>query len=126
MTALAKTAAIRRGRLGELAAVWWLRLKGFRILGRGVKVGRGSGAGEVDIVARRGELVAFVEVKTRATLAEAAHALDPRQRRRIERAAAFFLARRGDLAGCSVRFDAVLVAPWRFPRHVTDAWRMDA
>jgi putative endonuclease len=106
-----------------MLAGWWLRLKGFRIVARQVTVGRGSGAGEVDIVARRGRLVAFVEVKARPTRAEAALCLTERQRRRIEKGAAFFLSRRPELAGCDVRFDAVLVAPWRLPRHIADAWR---
>lgn len=121
-----RTEARTRGRLAEEAAVWLLRLKGFRILARGFAVGRGSGAGEVDIIARRGRLLAFVEVKARATPVQAAEALRASQRRRIERAAEAFLARRPDLAGSAIRFDAVLVVPGRLPRHVADAWRVGA
>ncbi|CAA7621318.1 YraN family protein [Magnetospirillum sp. SS-4] len=115
--------ARRRGRMAEFLAAAWLRLKFYRILARGVSGGRGSGAGEIDIVARRGRIIAFVEVKSRHTLAEAADSLGPAQRRRIERAAGAFLARRPHLAGLHVRFDAVLVAPGRLPRHIPDAWR---
>jgi putative endonuclease len=115
-----------RGRLAEGLAVAWLRLKLYRILARGMVGGRGSGAGEVDIVARRGDLVAFVEVKTRSNLRDAAESLGTAQRRRIERAAAAFLARRADLAGCAIRFDVILVTPGRLPRHIADAWRPEA
>jgi len=120
-----RQAAQRRGKTAERVAALWLGLKGYGILAKGLKSGRGSGAGEVDLVARRGELVAFVEVKRRATLDQAIESLTPFQRQRIQRAAAAFLARRPELAGCGVRFDMVLIAPWRLPRHVPDAWRID-
>ncbi len=120
-----RIAARRRGMAAETLAALWLRLKLYRVLARGVKTGRGSGVGEVDIVARRGRVVVFVEVKARASLEQAADSLGAAQRRRIERGAAFFLAHRPDLAGCDVRFDAVLVVPGRLPRHIPDAWRMD-
>ena len=119
-------AAHQRGKAAETLAALWLRLKLYRILARGSVTGRGSRAGEVDIIAKRGNVVAFVEVKARQNLTDAAVALGPAQRRRIDRAAAAFLARRADLAGCAVRFDAVLVAPGRWPRHILDAWRPNA
>ena len=121
-----REAARRRGKAAETLAALWLRLKLYRILARGAVTGRGSGAGEVDLVAKRGKMVVFVEVKARPTLAEAAESLGVSQRRRIERAAGAFLARRPDLAGCSLRFDVVLVAPGRWPRHILDAWRPTA
>jgi len=120
-----RQAAQRRGKAAERVAALWLRLKGYGILAQGLKSGRGSGAGEVDLVARRGDLVAFVEVKNRPTMDQALDSLSPFQRQRIERGAAAFLARRPELAGCGVRFDMVLVAPWRLPRHIPDAWRID-
>ena len=125
MNSAPRQAAQRRGKAAERIATLWLRLKGYGILAQGLKSGRGSGAGEVDLVARRGDLVAFVEVKSRATLDQAVDSLTSLQRRRIERGAAAFLARRPELAGCGVRFDMVLVAPWRLPRHIPDAWRID-
>lgn len=120
------SAAARRGRRGETLAVWWLRLKGWRVLARGFSIGRGRSAGEVDMIVRRGDVVAFVEVKARRHLDQAAAAITAHQRQRIRRAAQAFVAGRPDLAGCALRFDAVLVAPGRFPRHICDAWRMDA
>jgi len=82
-------------------------------------------AGEIDIIARRGQVLAIIEVKARATVADAVSSVTPRQRRRIARAAASFLAARPELAGSSVRFDVMLVAPRRIPRHLPGAWRAD-
>jgi putative endonuclease len=93
----------------------------YRILARRHK----SHLGEVDLIARRGRLLVFAEVKARATLAAAAEALGPRQRRRIARAAAHYQARLPAGADCRIRFDLVLVRPWRWPVHVADAWRPD-
>jgi putative endonuclease len=111
--------AWRRGRLAEAAAALLLRLKGFRILARGYKVP----VGEIDLIARRGRLVLFVEVKARASADAANEALNPRQRRRIERAAGWFLARHPEIAACDLRYDLMLVTPWRWPIHIGDAWR---
>ena len=111
------------GRRAEGLCVWVLRLKGYGIVARRHVTGRGSGAGEIDILARRGGVLAVIEVKARASLEEAAHALRPQQRQRLVRAATALLARRPDLADLALRFDAMLVAPGRWPRHVMDAWR---
>ncbi len=103
----------------ERRAAWWLRLRGYRILVRRFR----CQAGEIDLVARRGATIAFVEVKYRASREDAAYAVTPRQRQRIERAAAVYLGRNRSTDGCDVRFDAVLLGPGRWPRHVADAWR---
>ena len=118
--AAARRAAERRGRRGERAAAWWLRLKGYRILAQGFRLA----VGEIDLVARRGAVLAFVEVKSRPDLGEAAAAIGPVQRQRIARAAEAFLQRHPGLAALSPRFDAILVAPGRWPRHIEDAWRI--
>lgn len=116
----------QRGRRGETLAAWWLRLHGWRVVARGFVVGRGTGAGEIDLIVRRGGVLAFVEVKARPTLEQAAQAITPRQQDRIRRAAQAFLGRRPEFSACTLRFDAVLVAPGRLPRHISDAWRMEA
>ncbi|HEY5597871.1 MAG TPA: YraN family protein [Kiloniellales bacterium] len=113
--------AYGRGRRAELMAAWWLRLKGYRILARGFRVP----VGEIDLIARRGRTLALVEVKARPDLATAHAAIGPRQRRRVARAAASFLQRNPALAECDVRFDVVLLAPGRRPRHLAGAWRSD-
>lgn len=116
----------RTGKRAEIMAAWWLRLKGYAILARGWTNRRGSGAGEIDIVAKRGRLLVFVEVKARADADSAAHALRPAQRSRISRGAQAFVAAHPHLEQCAMRFDVVLVSPGRWPRHISDAWRMDA
>jgi putative endonuclease len=115
----ARQRAERRGRMAEWLCLWHLRLRGWHILARGWR----CPSGEIDILARRGGVLAVIEVKRRAAFAAAAHALAPRQRRRIERAAAAYLNTRPDLAGLDLRFDLMLVMPWRLPHHWRDAWR---
>lgn len=112
----------RLGRLAEEAAVWYLRLKGWRILERRFVTGRATQAGEVDIIAARAGVLAFVEVKARPSQDEAAHAIQPRQRERIVRGAEAYLARHPELADKDIRFDAVLISGTQV-RHLPDAWR---
>jgi putative endonuclease len=107
------------GRRAEAVSAWFLRLKGYRILARRFR----TPVGEIDIVAQRGRVVAFVEVKARASPAVALESVSARQQRRIRRAAEAFLQRRPDIAGCDLRFDLVAVSPWQLPAHVIDAWR---
>ncbi len=114
-----RRAAWTRGRRAEWLAAWWLRLKGYRILARDFR----TPLGEIDLIARRGRVLALVEVKARPTLAEAGEAIGPRQRARIGRAARAFLQHRPALGALDMRFDVVLVAPRRRPRHLMDAWR---
>jgi len=115
----ARHRAYRRGRLAEAACAAALMLRGYRILGRRLR----SPVGEIDIVARRGAVLAIIEVKARPDAAAAAEAVTPRQRDRLVRAAGWVVAGRPDLAEMQIRFDVMLVTPWRWPRHVVDAWR---
>ena len=108
----------RAGRRAEWVAAALLTLKGYRILARGFAVA----GGEIDIVALRGDSLAFVEVKARADLDSTLAAIDGAKRRRIARAAAVWLARNAWAAGFAFRGDAVLIAPRRWPRHVVDAF----
>lgn len=105
------------GRRAETIAAWWLRLKGWKILARRLRVP----VGEVDIVARRGRTVAFVEVKARATAADAALALDEYRLRRVAAAAAS-LAHRFVREGDDIRIDAIFIVPRRLPRHMANVW----
>ena len=115
----ARRRAWRWGRLAETLCALDLRVRGYRIIARRLR----CPLGEIDIVARRGRILAVVEVKARGGGADAADAIGPRQRDRITRAAGWLLTTRPDLAALDVRFDAMLVAPWRRPRHIRDAWR---
>jgi putative endonuclease len=113
--------AERRGRLAEFLCRWHLRLRGWRIVASHWR----CPSGEIDILARRGRVLAIIEVKARRDFAIAAESVLPRQRRRIARAASAFLMTRPDLAMLTVRFDVMLVAPPRPPRHLPGAWRSD-
>lgn len=109
--------AEERGRKAERLAGWWLQLHGWRILARRARVP----GGEVDLVARRGRTLAFVEVKARADEAGAAMALDRNRLKRVAVAAERLAPRYCE--GCEVvRVDAVYVLPGRLPRHVLDVW----
>ena len=78
-----------------------------------------------EVGVRRRNVLVFVEVKARVGHDEAAWAITPRQRRRIVSAAQAWLARHPADAACAIRFDAVLVAPWRLPRHMPAAFNSD-
>jgi putative endonuclease len=109
--------AERGGRRAERCAAWWLRLKGWRILA----VRARTPVGEVDLVARRGRILAFVEVKARASADEAAWALDDYRLRRVAAAAEALMpryARESD----TVRIDAIFIVPRRWPRHMSHVW----
>lgn len=118
----ARAAAERRGRWAETLCVWSLRLRGWRILERRRAGRRGLGVGEIDIVARRGRVVAFIEVKARARARDAVEAVTAAQRARIVRAAEIFIARAPQAAGCDARFDVMTVSGL-LPLHMADAWR---
>ncbi|MGH6811767.1 MAG: YraN family protein [Methylocella sp.] len=113
--------ANRQGMLAERLAALALRLKGYHILACRYRVRDG----EIDIVARRGDTVAFVEVKVRPTLDEARTAIDFVKRRRISRAAKTWLASNPWAAPLTWRGDAVYIAPWRWPRHGIAAFGLD-
>ena len=110
-----------RGQLAELLCRWHLRLRGWHILASDWR----CPAGEIDILARRRGILAAIEVKSRADFATGALALLPRQRRRIGRAVETFLLMRPELAPLALRFDIMIVAPRRWPRHLPGAWRSD-
>jgi len=111
-----------RGRRAEVLSAWWLRALGHRVLARRWR----CPAGEIDLIARRGGVLAFVEVKARPSVSTALEAVSPHQRHRIERAAEAFLSQQPKWRNLDVRFDVMVVAPGRPPRHVRDAWRPGA
>jgi putative endonuclease len=113
-----RLAAFRTGVSAETRAAAFLIAKRYRILARRFRTPHG----EIDLVARRGNLVIFVEVKARASLDEAAYAVTPRQQRRIIDAAQAWLAAHPEHAELELRFDVMLIAPRRLPRHVMAAF----
>lgn len=114
---MTRQAAEQRGRRAETLAAWWLRFHGWSILARRARVA----GGEVDLVARRGHTLAFIEVKQRASALAADWSLDQYRLRRVAVAAerlAVRFARPGDL----IRIDAMFIVPRRLPRHLTNVW----
>lgn len=109
------------GRRAETAAALWLQLKGYRILDRRARMP----ACEIDLVARKGKFVVFVEVKSRRSHAQALEAVTPQLRQRLEEAANQWVSRRRGLREALWRFDVVLLAPGRLPKHMRDAWRAE-
>nr|WP_144031886.1 YraN family protein [Bradyrhizobium cosmicum] len=114
----ARVAAFRTGISAESRAAAYLMAKGYRILAKRYRTPHG----EIDIVARRRNLIAFVEVKARATLDDAAFAVTPRQQQRIIDAAQGWLVAHPEHAELELRFDAMLIAPRSLPRHVLAAF----
>src|SRR4051812_49385771 len=122
LKAPARVAAFRTGISAEGRAAAYLMMKGYRILARRFR----TPYGEIDIVARRRNLVAFVEVKARPSLDEAAYAVTPRQQQRIVAAAEAWLMAHPEHADFDLRFDAMLIAPRRLPRHLLAAFDASA
>ena len=111
----------RRGRFAESLALASLRLKGYRLLARRFK----SGPGEVDLIMRRGDVTAFIEVKVRATNDLAVEAVTEYQSRRIAAAASVWMARDPKAALGICRFDIVAVSPYQWPRHIPNAFTVE-
>jgi len=118
LPSVSRQKAYRRGHRGEWLAAAALMVKGYRILARRYR----TKLGEIDLIARRGDLVLIVEVKARKTLIDAMEAIARESERRIEGAADLWLSRQPDYGRLSVRFDMVAVLPWRWPVHVENAF----
>jgi putative endonuclease len=114
--------AYLRGHAAERRCALLLRLKGWRILERRYR----TPVGEIDLIAKRGRIIAAIEIKARQTLIEALEAVTPHQQRRIERAAQAFLSRHPKWRNLGFRFDVMAVTPRQWPKHVTDAWRPES
>lgn len=110
--------ALRRGHLSEYIAALYLFAKGYRILA----IRHRTKLGEIDIIARKGDLAVFVEVKARRGEREAIDAVAPAAQHRIRAASDLWLARRADHAALSQRYDIVAILPGRWPRHFPDAF----
>ena len=104
----------RRGLTAELLAAAFLICRGYRILARRFR----TRSGEIDLIAVRGRLVAFIEVKRRRDAIAAESAITPRQRQRIFRAADAWISRHPRYADCDRRFDVIFILPMRWPRHI--------
>jgi putative endonuclease len=113
-----KQAAHAHGHRAESIAVWYLRLKGYRLLARRFK----STLGEIDLILRKRKTLIFVEVKARRTIDDSLAAVTPQQSRRISQAASLFTARY-DMSGIDEqRFDIVAVPSYLWPTHIQNAF----
>lgn len=110
--------AYRHGKRSEWLAAAALMLKGYRI----VAIRYRTRLGEIDLIARRRDLVLMVEVKARRNLIEAMEAISMTSERRIEAAADLWLAKQPDHARLSIRFDMIAILPRRWPVHIENAF----
>ncbi len=114
-----RLAAYRSGLRAEWIAAWYLRLRGYRILKSRYK----TPAGEIDLIARKGACLVFVEVKFRPGQDQALEAVSQHSRRRIERAALLFLAEQNMPMAAEMRFDVIAVTSLFSIRHLDNAWQ---
>ena len=108
----------RDGWDAEVRAGRWLVRRGWRIEAHRWRLGHH----DLDLIARQGELVAFVEVKARSFSHQEGDALMAVNHRRIIRAAQLWLTRRPELAAEDLRFDVIFLAPFAWPRHIVSAF----
>ncbi len=116
-----RRAAYAYGLHAETVAALWLRARLFTVLERNYRVN----GGEIDIIAKRGRTIAFVEVKARGALEDAAISITPQKQRRFRRAANRWLATHAWAAGFTLRADAIFIAPGKLPRHVENAFALE-
>lgn len=117
------TTNYRAGHFAEKVALLWLMLRGYWPIAMNFSVGRGTGAGEVDLIVCRGKTLVFVEVKYRHTEEKGRLAISPKNQARITRASEVFLARHPRYKNFNIRYDAVFISPKHFPKHLKNAWR---
>ena len=111
-----------QGKFAEFIALQYLRLKGYSLVACNYTTGRGTGAGEIDIIIKNQNTLVFIEVKKRQTLTDAAYAIQPKQQQRIRRGAEAFLASHPEYYDFNIRFDAILVeSPFKI-KHIENAF----
>lgn len=113
-----KSSSYKRGLWAETLCAWFLRAKGYRILEQRYK----KTTGEIDLIARRGKKIAFIEVKARDKAEDAYYAINRRNRKRVTQTAQGFLAKHRQYDGFETRFDVMVVTRYGWPRHLVNAW----
>ena len=111
------------GKLAEFAAIAYFLTHGYSVIEHNYITGRGTGAGEIDLIVKKKNLLVFVEVKKRTHLEKATYAILPAQQHRIWKAAENFIQDHPEFSEFDIRFDAFLFcSPFCF-QHISDAWR---
>jgi len=113
-----ETTGHSKGLIAEFKARAFMRSKGYRILEKRFKTPHG----EVDLIAKMGNTIVFVEVKLRKTKEAAAEAISAKNKRRVRTAAELYLQKYPEYAECDVRFDALILAPGAWPEHIENAF----
>ena len=111
-----------KGQRAEFLARIYMILHGYRIIARNYVTGRGTTAGEIDFIAKRGHCIVFAEVKERQTLDSAAYAISAKQQQRLIRGAECFIKNNPQYQGFDLRFDAILIVLPFTIRHIKNAW----
>ncbi|MFC7292386.1 YraN family protein [Hirschia litorea] len=109
-----------KGRRAELLASLFLMIKGYQILAHRVRMH----SGEIDIIAKKGALIAFIEVKARKSIERGQHAVTDRSWRRIARTAEIWMSHKPNFSKCDWRYDLLVIAPFALPKHFQDYWRL--
>ncbi len=112
----------KSGKFAEFIAKFYLRLSGYRILKSRFVIGKGTGRGEIDIIAKRFNTVVFIEVKKRKTIETAGFSIFSTQQYRINKSAEAFLSQHNYLQNCNCRFDAILFNKFYLFKHIKNAW----
>ena len=112
----------KSGQLAELIALLCLIFKGYRLVAKNYKTGKGTHAGEIDLIVKKKDVIVFVEVKKRATIANAAYSISSNQQERIKRGAIAFISKHSKYKNCDLRFDAILVQLPCKVEHLKNAW----
>lgn len=116
----------KSGKFSEFIARMYMRMLGFNIIYKNFYIGKGTHAGEIDFIAKRGKQIVFVEVKKRKTLSEASYSISKKQQERIAMGAKIFLRRNPQYNFCELRFDAILISDYGRIKHIKNAWSLTA
>jgi putative endonuclease len=103
-----------KGYFGEFLAICLLKIKGYKILAQRYK----TVCGEIDIIAQKNDIVAFIEVKSRKSIDKCYNAVTNKQLQRIQRTSEIFLRKNKKLSDCFSRYDVILISDWRLPIHI--------